>query len=549
MLSLAAIAAQGSDGLWAHLARHVLPVALRDTLVLLAGVGILVAAIGTLTAWLVAACDFPGRRLFEWALLLPLAVPTYVVAYAYLDLLHPVGPVQSALRGWLGIASPRGLRLPDIRSMGGCVLLLGLVLYPYVYLPARAVFAMQAGDLLDAARTLGRGPVAAFVRVALPLARPAVAAGTALALMEASNDIGAAEFLGVRTLTVSVYSTWIGRSDLPGAAQIALAMLAVVLALVALERHGRRRQRFHAGARRRHPLAPARLRGAAAACAFLACALPVLLGFVAPAAYLAAEALERYRFAGLAPQLLRDALNTGTLATSATLAVLALAIAATAAARLRPSRLTGGALRAATHGDAMPGTVLAIGLLPVVALVDRSIATFADGVGLVLLGSGAALVWAYSVRFLAIGTGSIEAGLAQIPPTLDHAARTLGRSEAGVLRSVHLPLARPAIAAAGLLVFVDCAKELPATLLLRPLNFETLATRLYGEAARGTYEDAAIAALAIVAIGILPVVLLARTGRIGPTSPGGGLTAPSPPVPSPPRRSSPARSRIGAAAP
>lgn len=519
VLSLVLVAMQGSAGLWEHLARHVLPVALRDTAILLAGVGGLVVLIGVGTAWLVAACDFPGRRVFEWALLLPLAVPTYIVAYAYLDLLHPVGPVQSTLRGWLGVASPRDLRLPDIRSMGGCILLLGLVLYPYVYLPVRAVFLLQSADPLAAARTLGRGPWGAFVAVALPLARPAVAAGTALALMEALNDIGAAEFLGVRTLTVSVYSTWVSRSDLPGAAQIALAMLAVVVALVAMERAGRRRQRF--AARQRRPLAPTRLHGPAAAAAVVACALPVALGFLAPASYLVVEAVKRIHFAGVSPRLLGEAANTAVFAGVATAIVLLLAVAVTAAARLRPSGLTGGALRVASLGYAVPGTVLAIGLLPVVTLADRRIAAAAEAmlgasVGLVLLGSGAALVYAYVARFLAIGAGGIEAGLANIPPSLDHAARTLGRSEAGTLRDVHLPIVRPAIAAAGLLVFIDCAKELPATLLLRPLNFETLATHLYGEAARGTYEEAAIAALVIVAIGILPVVLLARVGRLTP---------------------------------
>jgi iron(III) transport system permease protein len=519
VLSLCLVAAQGSAGLWGHLARHVLPVALRDTGVLLLGVGVLVATLGVLTAWLVAAWDFPGRRVFEWALLLPLAVPTYIVAYAYLDLLHPVGPVQGALRALLGIDSPRDLRLPDIRSMGGCILLLGLVLYPYVYLPVRAVFLMQSGDPLAAARTLGRGPVGAFLQVALPLARPAVAAGTALALMEALNDIGAAEFLGVRTLTVSVYSTWVNRSDLPGAAQIALAMLAVVVALVAMERAGRRRQRFAAGGRR-HPLVPVKLRGLAAAGAFLACAVPVALGFLAPAASLAFEAAKRVRFAGVSPRLLAEAANTAAFAAAATVVVVALGIAVTGAARLGPSRLTAAAARASSLGYAIPGTVLAIGLLPVVTLVDRQVAALGEGlfghaVGLLLLGSGAALIYAYTVRFLAISTGGIEAGLAQVSPSLDHAARTLGRTGAGTLRDVHLPIARPAVAAAALIVFIDCAKELPATLLLRPLNFETLATHLYGEAARGTYEDAAVAALIIVAIGILPVTLLARVGRRG----------------------------------
>ncbi|QLH13300.1 iron ABC transporter permease [Paracoccus pantotrophus] len=515
VLALGLFALRGSPGLWAHLVSNVLPVAARQTVILLLGVGAIVATLGTVTAWLVAACDFPGRRIFGWALLLPLAVPTYIVAYAYLDLLHPVGPVQGVIRGWLGYASPREFRLPDIRSMPGCILLLGLVLYPYVYLPVRALFAMQAGNLLDAGRTLGAGPVATFLRVALPLARPAVAIGTALALMEAMNDIGAAEFLGVLTLTVSVYSTWINRSDLPGAAQIALAMLAITMALVMLERRGRRRQRYAAGAQ---PLRRMRLRGWRAGGAMLVCALPVALGFAAPAWYLASAAWARYRFAGLSPRIIEEAGNTALFAAAATLVALLLGLVVTGAARMRPGRLTRSMARLSTLGYAVPGTILAIGLLPVIALADRQIAAVSQallgaGPGLLLLGSGAALVYAYVARFLAIATGGIEAGLSRVPASLDHAARTLGRSPGQVFRQVHVPISRPALAASGLLIFVDCVKELPATLLLRPLNFETLSTHLYGEAARGTYEDAAIVALIIVVIGILPVIVLARTIR------------------------------------
>lgn len=515
VLALGLFALRGSPGLWAHLVSNVLPVAARQTVILLLGVGFIVATLGTVTAWLVAACDFPGRRIFGWALLLPLAVPTYIVAYAYLDLLHPVGPVQGAIRGWLGYASPREFRLPDIRSMPGCILLLGLVLYPYVYLPVRALFAMQAGNLLDAGRTLGAGPVATFLRVAIPLARPAVAIGTALALMEAMNDIGAAEFLGVRTLTVSVYSTWINRSDLPGAAQIALAMLAITMALVMLERRGRKRQRYAAGAQ---PLRRTRLRGWRAWGATLVCALPVAFGFAAPAWYLVGAAWARYRFAGLSPRILEEAGNTAFFAALATLVALLLGLVVTGAARMRPGRLTQTMARLSTLGYAVPGTILAIGLLPVIALADRQIAAASQallgvGPGLLLLGSGAALIYAYVARFLAIATGGIEAGLSRVPRSLDHVARTLGRNPGQVFREVHVPISRPALAASGLLIFVDCVKELPATLLLRPLNFETLSTHLYGEAARGTYEDAAIAALIIVAIGILPVMVLARTIR------------------------------------
>lgn len=507
VVSLLAIAAQGSAGLWSHLAANVLPAALRDTLVLLAGVGVLVAVVGTGTAWLVTAHDFAGRRLFEWALLLPLAVPTYISAYAWLDILHPVGAVQGWVRAVLGYSSPREFRLPDVRSMTGCVLLLGLVLYPYVYLTARAMFVTQAAGLIEAARTLGERRV--FRRVALPLARPAVAVGVSLALMEALNDIGASEFLGVRTMTVSVYSTWIGRADLPGAAQISLAMLALVVALVMLERWARRNQRYAVGQRPR-PIGRSALRGWRAGLAMLACAVPVLLGFAAPATYLMVEAWKRVAFAGISPTLWTEALNTVLLASAATVMVLICGTIAAYAARLHGR---GGLLaRATTLGYAVPGTVLAIGLLPLVAALDRGL--IAAGLPAVLLlgGSGAVLL-AYMVRFMAIATGGVESGFARIPPSLDHASRSLGQGPSGTFLRVHLPLSRPALVAVALLVFVDCAKELPATLLLRPLNVETLATHLYGEAARGTYEEAAIAALVIVAIGMAPVILLARQPR------------------------------------
>ena len=513
-------AAQGSDGLWAHLWAYVLLPSLGQTALLLAGVGLVVTGLGTGLAWLVAAHEFPGRRLLDWALLLPLAVPTYIIAYVYLDLLHPLGPVQEALRAVLGHDSPRDLRLPDIRSMPGAILLLGLVLYPYVYLPVRAMFLMQAANLLEAGRMLGCTRRSLFARLALPLARPAIAVGASLALMEALNDIGASEFLGVRTLTVSVYTTWVTRSDLPGAAQIALVMLAVVAGLVTLERLARRHSRFAGGAQRMRPASPIVLRGVWGWAALVLGFVPVLLGFGAPVVWLTVEAVTRLQDAGLSPQLLVEARNTLMLAGAATAAVLAGGIVVSYAGRLFPGALTAGAGRLASLGYAMPGTVVALGVLVPVAGLDRMIdqgaqAAFGQGTGLLLIGSGMALGYAYFVRFLAISIGGLESGLAQIPRSYDHAARSLGQGVGGSFRHLHLPLIRPALVAAALLVFVDTMKELSATLLLRPLNVETLATHLYGEAARGTYEEGAVAALAIVGAGIVPVILLARLGRNG----------------------------------
>jgi iron(III) transport system permease protein len=519
LLSLLWTAGQGSEGLWSHIAVHVLPQAALNTGLLLAGVGVLVVAIGTGSAWLVSAYDFPGRGVLAWALLLPLAVPTYIVAFAYLDLLHPLGPVQSALRALLGIDSPRDFRLPDLRSLPGCIFLLGFVLYPYVYLTTRAMFLTQAASLVEAARSLGVGGHALLWRVALPLARPAIAVGTALALLETLNDIGASEFLGVQTLTVSIYSTWITRSDLPGAAQIASAMLAIVVAVLALERYGRRRQRY-ASTQRPRPMQPQRLHGIGAFAVAALCALPVLIGFVAPGAFLLSQTWERLNGDGVSAQLLASAWNTVLVATLATLATVAAGLLLAWAVRLaqarRRARVALAAQRIGSLGYALPGTVLAIALLAPLSWFDDGamavLSVFGVEPRMLLMGSVAALVLAYVLRFLAISAGGIEAGLTRIPMSLDQAARGLGADGGNMLRRVHLPLLRPALAAAALLVFVDTMKELPATLLLRPLNFETLATWLYAEAARGTYEEGAVAALLIMLVGLLPVALLARSG-------------------------------------
>ncbi|WP_226858421.1 ABC transporter permease [Diaphorobacter aerolatus] len=506
---------------WQHLMRHVLPDAALNTALLLAGVGALTLVVGTGCAWLVSAHDFPGRRWLHWALLLPLAMPAYIVAFAYLDLLHPIGPVQGALRWLLGYSSPREWRLPDLRSMGGAIFVLGFVLYPYVYMTARAMFMTQPAHLMEAARTLGESRFGAFWRVALPMARPALAVGLSLALLETLNDIGASEFLGVNTLTVAVYTTWITRTDLAGAAQIACAMLLAVVALVWMERHGRRHQRY-GSAQRMRAIQAERLHGAAAWAATAFTALPVLIGFVAPAAYLAWETAKRLRLGqGLSSGLWASLGNTLTLAFGVTvIAVIAGLIVAWATRQgvstRPPSRWQA---RVTTLGYAVPGTVLAIGLLTPALAVDAGLAQLFHLPGLPLMSLGAVLVVACTIRFLVIPVGGIESGLQRIPSTLEQASRLLGETPLGTLARVHLPLLRPAIAASALLVFVDAMKELPATLLLRPANFDTLATWLYAEAARGTYEEGAVAALLIVIAGLLPVVLLARTQLGTPAKP------------------------------
>lgn len=522
-LALVWQAGGGNPAQWQHLAQHVLPQAGLNTALVLAGVGAIVGAVGTASAWLVTAYEFPGRRVLAWALLLPLAVPTYIVAYVYLDLLHPLGPLHSGLRGMLGIDDPRDLRLPDARSLVGCIVLLGFVLYPYVYLTTRAMFMTQAGGLLEAARSLGTPSAALFHRVALPLARPAIAVGMVLALLEALNDIGASEFLGVQTLTVAIYTTWISRSDLAGAAQIALCMLVIVLALIALERRGRRRQRY-AAQRRPQPMRPQQLRGVRAVAACAATLLPVLIGFLLPFTHLAVSAFQRWQREGISAYLLQSLWNTVVVASLATGLAVLFALVVTWAVRLAQARRRAGVdvlcLRTASVGYAIPGTVLALGLLVPLAAFDAGVSRVLSSVGVApqlwLMGSTAALVIAYTLRFVTITIGNLEAGLERIPTSADDAARSLGSSWGATLRRVHLPLLLPAMAAGALLVFIDVMKELPATLLLRPLGFDTLATWLYADAARGAYEEGAIAALLIVLAGLLPVILLARAGhRLG----------------------------------
>jgi iron(III) transport system permease protein len=512
---LAYFAARGSGEVWPNLIANVLPDAIRTTVLLLLGVGVLTAMIGVGAAWLVTMFRFPGKRIFDWALLLPLAVPTYIIAYAYLDVMHPIGPVQTTLRHLLGIARPRDLWFPEIRSLHGCIFLLGVVLYPYVYLPVRALFLMQSATTLEVARTLGANRLRVFLRVAVPLARPAIAVGVSLALMEALNDIGASEFLGIRTLTVAVYTTWVVRMSVEGAAQIALVMLAVVFALVLTERWARRRRIFSAPSRRHHAAAPQPLKGVAAFGASLACFLPVFFGFLVPASYLVVASWKRVKIAGLPAALPTWIENSVTLAAVATIVAILVGLVLAYSVRVSKNAAAPLAVRLASIGYAVPGTVLAVGLLVPLAALDNSVdafmrATFGIATGLILTGSGAALILAYVIRFLAISAGGIESGLAKVSPHLDMAARSLGSRPAKILATIHLPLIAPAIAAAAMLVFVDVMKELPATLLLQPFNFTTLATALYGEAKRGTYEDGSIAALAIVAVGLLPVIVLAK---------------------------------------
>ena len=517
------VLATGSSGdTWPHLLSTVLPSATVRTIWLMLGVGTVTLVVGTGTAWLVTMYRFPGRGIFEWLLLVPLAMPTYIIAFCYLELLDYSGTVQTALRAAFGWRNAADYWFPDIRSLGGAIFVMSFVLYPYVYLAARASFVQQSVCVLEVSRTLGRTAWGAFREVAIPLARPALAAGVSLALMECLNDIGAVEFLGVHTLTVAVYTTWLERSSLPGAAQISCVMLVFVFALLWAERAARRQQQYHHTTNKYQHLPEQELSRGGKLLAALACALPVVVGFLLPVSVLVSSVWIDLAD-GLDAGFWRNAMHSFGLSVTAALTAVVLGVVLTYACRATRSKLVHGATRLVSIGYAVPGTVLAIGILVPLAGLDNSIdamarALFGVSTGLIVSGTAFAIVLAYTVRYLAISVGSIDAGFKKTSRNLDDASRTLGAGLTQTLWRVHLPMLTPVLGAALLLVFVDSMKELPATLLLRPFNFDTLATSVYTLASLDLFEDAALPALAIVVIGLAPVILIHRAiakGRPG----------------------------------
>ncbi len=502
----------GDAGTLAHMSATVLPDMVANTVWLAIWVGIGVTLIGTGTAWLVAMCEFPGRRFFEWALIIPLAIPAYILAYAYTDLLSHPGFVQATLRdvtGW----GPRDYWFPNVRSLEGAALMFILVLYPYVYLLARTAFLEQSTCYTEISRSLGYSPVETFQKVSLPLARPAIVAGVSLALMETLADFGTVAHFGVPTFTTGIYRAWLTMNDATAAAQLATMLLGVVLTVLLLERLGRRKARFHNSNRLRALPAyrlPRRLGWAATA----VCALPVLFGFIIPVATLAhlasvADGTTNWaRYWALMT-------NSVILAGVAALAAAAIAVLLAYAARLDPNRASRAALRIANLGYAVPGSIIAVAILIPFAAADNAIdavfrATFGVSTGLLLTGTMAALVCAYVIRFLAVALGGIEAGLARIPSSVDQAARSLGESQISMLMRIHVPLLRPAVLTALLMVFVDVMKELPATLIMRPFNFDTLAIQAHRLASDERLAQAATPSLILVAVGLVPVIVLSQ---------------------------------------
>ena len=512
IISIVVLAFAPTDDLWPHLIAYVLPQSLRDTTLLLLGVGIVALIAGAGTAWLVSLYDFRGRAMMLWLLPLPLAIPTYLAAYVYVDFFEPLGLFHALLKQCLSTHDAINL-LPQMRSLPGAIVVIGFVLYPYVYLSARAMFQLQSAEFAEAARVLGASRWTIFRRVSLPMARPALAVGLALVSLETLNDIGASEYLGVRTLTVSIFTTWLNRGSLSGAAQMSVFMLIIVALLFVIERRGRRDAEMSSESPRLTPRM--RVRGWRGALALLACGTPVLIGFAIPFAYLLYQSLRRGLFTQGNAALWRDAGHSLLFASIATVIALLFGLTVLLAQRWQRNAWTTLSASMAQTGYALPGLVLALGLLTPVLAIDGALNTIAAWFGhappgLVMIGSGAAVVIAYVIRFLAVPIGFIKAGFDRIPIDYDDSARSVGASHLNALWRVQLPLLRPALLGAVIVVFVDCLKELPATLLLRPLNVETLATSIYQYASRGSFEEGAAAALLIVAASIPPVIWLTR---------------------------------------
>ncbi len=497
-----------------HQASTVLPDYALQSALLAVGVALGVMLLGAGTAAAVTLFEFPGRRIFEWALLLPLAMPAYVLAYAWTDALQYSSPLQEGMRRLLGV---RGALWPDVRSLWGAVLLFVLCLYPYVYLLARTALGERAVQLLEAARLLGAGPRRRIVEVALPLARPAIMAGVALAMMETLADYGVSAYFGLATFSTGIFKAWLIMNDGVAAAQLASVLLVVVALLLAAERAAQRRLRFAASRSGAVHAADARalpLRGAAALLAFVLCALPVLLGFVLPVAWLAWMLWQEAHNAEFGLPLARFAQwSWATLRLSGIAALLAssLALAVAFALRRGGGRALPLAARALSLGYAMPGAVLAVGiLLPVGWLQQRwPQAPLAS----IVTGTLAGLMLAYLARFSSVALQSIDAGYARVPPSIDETARTLGVGAWRVFARLHAPLLRRSALAAALLVFVDTMKELPATLVLRPFGSDTLAVVAFNLARDERLGEAALPSLAIVAVGLIPVIMLSRALR------------------------------------
>jgi iron(III) transport system permease protein len=509
LLALVVLSAStGQQGALSHLLATVLPRYVVNSMLLVLGVSVGVLVMGVGTAWLIAAYRFPGRSWLEVAIILPLAMPAFVMAYAYTDFLDVSGPVQSALRQRFGWAVGDYF-FPQVRSLPAAAVLMSLALYPYVYMLARNAFAERSASLSEAARSLGMRGSLVWLRVTYPVARPAIVAGLALVVMETLADFGTVSFFAVDTFSAGIYRAWQGLGDRSAAARLSLCLLLAVLIVLGLERVQRGRMAFHARA-----MQPARLRrlyGIRAAMASVVCLVPIVLGFLVPTGLL----LRAWYSGGAVvdgTRLWAWAGNTAILSGMAVVVIVPVALALAYAVRLVRASWVTGLVAISTMGYAVPGIVLGFGLLMVLGVLDRGLAAVGLSAWLVG-GSAVAVVYAYCVRFLAIAQHGLDASLKRISPAMDASARTLGLGPLGVLWRVHWPLLKPSLATAALLVFVDGLKELPATLVLRPFDFDTLAVVAYHFAADERLADAAWPSLMIVLVGLIPVTILARSLR------------------------------------
>jgi iron(III) transport system permease protein len=499
---------------WQHLAATVLQEYILNSIILMLGVGIFTCLLGIAPAWLVTMCRFPFSRTLEWALLLPLAFPAYIIAYTYTGILDAAGPVQIYLReitGW----NYRDYWFPEIRSIGGAITMLSFVLYPYVYLITRASFIEQSICALEAARTLGCGPYTSFYRVALPLARPAIIVGLSLVLMETLADYGTVQYFGIAAFTTGIFKTWFGLGNSAAAAQLSALLMLFVSALIFIEYWSRKQQRFHHTSTRYSAIIQKKLKGWSAYLALSVCTLPVLLGFVIPAVFLIKLALMTQQTI-FDKDFLTLMWHSIVLAASAAVIATALALLMAYGKRRAASPFINVAINISGMGYAIPGTVIAVGVMLPFAWLDRTVdgffRTYFDfSTGLILSGTLIAVMFAYTVRFLAVSLKTVDAGLAKIKPSMDEAGSSIGVGALKLVCQVHVPMLRGSLLTAILLVFVDVLKELPATLILRPFNFNTLAIRAYELANEERLAAAALPSLSIVLLGIIPVIYLSRS--------------------------------------
>ena len=505
------------ENIWPHLISTTLPRYLFNSLSLMTITGILAGCMGVLSAWFVAMKEFPGRKVFEWALLLPLSIPTYIAAYALVDFWEFAGPAQTALRDIFGWTSAKQYWFPEVRSRGAAIIVFAFALYPYVYLLARSAFREQSSCALETSRALGCGPWASFWKVGLPLARPAVVVGVSIVMMETLNDFGAVEFFAVQTLTTGIFTVWLEASNSGGAAQIASVILVLVLGLLVMERLGRKQSKFHQLSKSARPPVRETLSPLAEFCAVALCSIMIGVGFVMPFSIMLYHALANPEL-WLKSDLWTAAGTTVWISIVAAIVTVSAGVLLIYAVRLSSAKWTRFVLPLTAIGYAAPGAVIGLGILIPMAAFDNILADWMEAttgvdIGLLITGTAAAVIFAYCVRFFAIAYGAVDAAFGRITPNMGMASRSLGLGKGSTLKRVHFPLMRGSLLTAALLIFVDSSKELPATLLLRPFGFDTLATHIYGYASLEDINGASPAAIVVILVSLLAVGIVAKTSQ------------------------------------